>query len=62
MNAMERSHSLDNAAAALDLGIVLATASVITAAAPLLVFAYVMGGIGIVVGIGSLIAPALFVL
>ena len=35
--ALERSHSLDNAAAALDLGIVLATASVKTAAAPLLV-------------------------
>lgn len=61
VNALERSHSLDNAAAALDLGIVLATASVITAAAPLLVFAYLMGGIGIVLELGSLIAPSLFV-
>jgi len=59
--AMERSHSLDNAAAAIDLGIVLATASVITAAGPLLVFSYVMGGLGIVLGIGSLIAPGMFV-
>ena len=48
-------------AAALDLGIVLATASVITAAGPLLVFAYVMGAIGIVLEVGSLVAPALFV-
>ncbi len=61
MYALERSHSLDNAAAALDLGIVLATASVITAATPLLVFAYVMGAIGIVLEVGSLVAPAIFV-
>jgi len=60
-SAMERSHSLDNSAAALDLGIVLATASVITSAGPLLVFSYVMGTIGIVLGVGSLIAPAMFV-
>jgi hypothetical protein len=59
--AMERSHSLDNSAAALDLGIVLATASVITSAGPLLVFSYVMGILGIVLGIGSIIAPAMFV-
>jgi Domain of unknown function (DUF4337) len=59
--AMERSHSLDNAAAALDLGIVLATASVITSAGALLLFAYLMGTIGVVLGVGSLIAPAMFV-
>jgi hypothetical protein len=59
--ALEKSHSLDNAAAALDLGIVLATASVITSAGPLLVFAYVMGILGIVLGVGSVIAPSLFV-
>jgi hypothetical protein len=34
---------------------------VITAAGPLLVFAYVMGAIGIVLEVGSLVAPALFV-
>jgi len=59
--AMERSHSLDNAAAAIDLGIVLATASVITSAGPLLVFSYVMGIAGIALGIGALIAPGMFV-
>jgi hypothetical protein len=59
--AMERSHSLDNAAAALDLGIVLATASVITSAGALLVFSYVMGTIGIVLGVGAVVAPSLFV-
>jgi len=60
-NAMERSHSLDNAAAALDLGIVLATASVITAAGALLVFSYVMGITGIVLGLSAVLAPGLFV-
>ena len=59
--ALERSHSLDNAAAALDLGIVLATASVITAAAPLLVFSYVMGILGFVLGVSALVAPGIFV-
>jgi hypothetical protein len=59
--ALERSHSLDNAAAALDLGIVLATASVITSARALLVFSYVMGTLGIVLGVGSVIAPSMFV-
>jgi hypothetical protein len=59
--SLERSHSLDNAAAALDLGIVLATASVITAAGPLLVFAYVMGGIGFVLAVAAVVAPGLFV-
>jgi hypothetical protein len=57
--ALERSHSLDNAAAALDLGIVLATASVITAAGPLLVFAYAMGITGIVLGIAAFLAPGM---
>jgi len=57
--AMEKSHSLDNAAAALDLGIVLATASVITSAGPLLVFAYAMGILGIVLGVSAIVAPGL---
>jgi hypothetical protein len=34
---------------------------VITSAGPLLVFSYVMGILGIVLGIGSIIAPAMFV-
>jgi hypothetical protein len=59
--ALERSHSLDNAAAALDLGIVLATASVITASSPLLIFAYVMGVLGIVLGAAGVLAPSLLV-
>jgi hypothetical protein len=59
--ALEKSHSLDNAAAALDLGIVLATASVITSAKALLVFAYVMGTTGLVLAVGSVIAPSMFV-
>jgi hypothetical protein len=59
--ALERSHSLDNAAAALDLGIVLATASVITSAGALLVFSYVMGITGIVLAVSAVLAPGLFV-
>jgi len=59
--ALERSHSLDNAAAALDLGIVLATASVITSAGPLLVFSYVMGITGLVLGVSAVLAPGLLV-
>jgi hypothetical protein len=58
-NALERSHSLDNAAAALDLGIVLATASVITAATPLLIFSYVMGIVGVVIAVASIFAPGM---
>jgi hypothetical protein len=60
-SAMERSHSLDNAAAALDLGIVLATASVITSAGALLVFSYVMGTLGIVLAVAAVVMPGLFV-
>ena len=59
--AMERSHSLDNAAAALDLGIVLATASVITTAGALLVFSYVMGTLGIVLAVAAIVTPGLLV-
>ena len=59
--SLERSHSLDNAAAALDLGIVLATASVITTAGALLVFSYVMGTIGVVLAVAAVVAPGLFV-
>jgi len=59
--ALERSHSLDNAAAALDLGIVLATAAVITSAGALLAFSYVMGTIGIVLALAGVFAPGLLV-
>jgi len=57
--ALERDHSYDNAAAALELGIVLATASVITASKLLIRFAFVLGGIGIVIGILGFVAPSL---
>jgi len=59
--SVERSHTYDNAAAALELGIVLSTASVITSAKMLLRFAYVMGAIGVVLGIFGAVAPQLVV-
>ncbi len=59
--SLERSHSLDNAAAALDLGIVLATASVITSAGALLAFAYLMGTVGFVLAVAAVVAPGLLV-
>jgi hypothetical protein len=54
---VERSHTYDNAAAALELGIVLSTASVITNAKLLLYFAFLMGAIGVVLGIFGAVAP-----
>jgi hypothetical protein len=60
-HVLERAHTYDNAAASLELGIVLSTASVITSAKLLLRFAYLMGAIGIVLGIFGAIAPELVV-
>jgi hypothetical protein len=60
-HSLERTHVYDNAAAALELGIVLSTASVITSARMLLRFAFVMGAIGVVLGIFGAIAPELVV-
>ena len=57
--ALERNHSYDNSAAALELGIVLATASVITASKLLIRFAFVLGGVGIVLGVLGFVAPTL---
>lgn len=57
--SLERDHTYDNAAAGLELGIVLATASVITASKLLIRFAYVLGGVGIVLGVLGFIAPSL---
>ncbi len=54
---VERSHTYDNAAASLELGIVLSTASVITNAKLLLYFAYLMGAIGVVLGVFGAVAP-----
>jgi Domain of unknown function (DUF4337) len=60
-DSVERSHTYDNAAAALELGIVLATASVITSAKMLLRFSIVMGAIGVVLAIFGVFAPGLVV-
>jgi len=56
---IEQAHTYDNAAAALELGIVLATASAITAATPLLVVAAFVGAAGIVFGLLGYFAPAI---
>lgn len=56
---LERDHTFDNAAAALELGIVLATASVITMSKLLLRFGFVLGGLGLVLGVLGWVAPAL---
>jgi hypothetical protein len=60
-NSVERSHTYDNAAAALELGIVLSTASVITNAKLLLRFAFLMGAIGVILGIFGALAPEMVV-
>jgi len=60
-HSVERSHTYDNAAAALELGIVLSTASVITSAKMLLRFACVLGAIGIILGIFGAVAPEVVV-
>jgi hypothetical protein len=59
--SLERAHTYDNAAASLELGIVLATASVIASSGLLLRFAYVMGAIGLVLGLFGAVAPELVV-
>jgi hypothetical protein len=60
-HSLERAHTYDNAAAALELGIVLSTASVITSAKLLLRFAFVMGAVGVILGIFGAVAPELVV-
>jgi hypothetical protein len=57
--SLERAHSFDNAAAALELGIVLATASAITASTMLIRFAMLMGVVGLVLGILGATWPSL---
>ena len=54
---IEQVHAYDNAAAALELGIVLSTASAITAAGPLLILAGCVGFAGVVLGILGYLAP-----
>ncbi len=56
--ALERSHSFDNAAACLELGIVLATASAITTSRLLIRLAVLLGVGGVVLGILGATLPA----
>ncbi len=57
--AIEETHAYDNAAAALELGIVLATASAITASKRLLLLALCVGILGVVLGVLGYVAPTL---
>jgi len=57
--ALERAHSFDNAAAALELGIVLATASAITMSTLLVRFALLMGVVGVTLAALGLTFPDL---
>jgi hypothetical protein len=56
---LERAHEFDNAAAALELGIVLATASAITASRMLIRLAMGMGVVGVGLGALGFLAPAM---
>ena len=56
---LERSHAFDNAGAALELGIVLATASAITASRMLIRLAMGLGAAGVVLGLLAVWAPSL---
>jgi hypothetical protein len=56
---LERAHAFDNASAALELGIVLATASAITASRMLIQLALGLGAAGVVLALLAVFAPAL---
>jgi hypothetical protein len=56
-HAIEQTHTFDNAAASLELGIVLATASAVTRTRKLLLLAAVVGLLGAVIGVLGVIAP-----
>jgi small-conductance mechanosensitive channel len=58
-HALERSHMYDNAAAALQLGIVLATASVVAGSTLLIRLAVALGAIGVALGVLGVAAPGL---
>jgi hypothetical protein len=58
-HALEQAHSFDNAAASLQLGIVLATASVIANSPLLIRFALAMGVVGLVLGLLGVVKPEL---
>jgi len=56
-HSIEQTHTFDNAAAALELGIVLSTASAVTATRKLLILAIVVGLAGAILGVLGVIAP-----
>jgi hypothetical protein len=58
-DALERSHTFDNAAASLELGIVLATASAITVSRLLIRLAVLLGVVGILLGVLGATYPSL---
>ena len=58
-NSLERYHAFDNVVAALELGIVLATASAITHSAMLVRIAFGLGVVGVVLAVLGFIAPSL---
>ena len=55
---LERSHTFDNAAAVLELGIVLATVSAITASTMLIRMALGLGLVGVGLGVLGIVAPS----
>jgi hypothetical protein len=57
-HAIEETHAYDNAAAALELGIVLATASAITRSSPLLIVALCVGILGVALGVLGYLDPS----
>jgi hypothetical protein len=57
--ALERAHTFDKAAAALELGIVLSTASAITSSKMLIRIALVLGVVGLVLGVLGIVDPRL---
>lgn len=58
-HSIEQTHNFDNAAAALELGIVLSTASAVTATRKLLWLAIAVGLAGAILGVLGVIAPEL---
>jgi hypothetical protein len=58
-HALSRAHAFDNAAASLELGIVLVTASVIVGVTGLLWFGAALGALGVVLAVLALVAPSI---
>ncbi len=56
-HSIEQTHTFDNAAASLELGIVLATASAVTSTRKLLYLAIAVGIAGAIMGVLGVVAP-----